>query len=132
MHSWLLLLADAAPAAPQAGPGEGGGFMQLLIVFGPMIAIFLIINHFLVTRPQQRQQSKHSEMLTQLKKNDRVLTAGGIIGTFVNLSEDKSEVTLRVDDNMRLKFRAEYIRGVLDAPAAGAPAPAAATKEGTV
>lgn len=123
MHAWLLLLADAAPAAP-AGEGQPGGLGQLLIVFGPMILIFLIINHFLVTRPQQRQQSRHAEMLTKLKKNDRVLTAGGIIGTFVNLSEDKSEVTLRVDDNTRLKFRAEYIRGVLDAPASDTPAAA--------
>lgn len=94
--------------------------MQMLLVFGPMLVIFLVINHFLVTRPQQRQQSRHNDMLGNLKKNDRVLTSGGIIGTFVSVSEDKSEVTLRVDDNTRLKFRAEYIRGVLDAPAAAA------------
>ncbi|MCA9052494.1 MAG: preprotein translocase subunit YajC [Planctomycetaceae bacterium] len=111
MSHWMLIIADAAP---QQGAGEGGGFLQLLIVFGPMIAIFLLINYFLVTRPQQRQQDRHSEMLGRLKKNDRVLTAGGIIGTFVSMSEDKSEVTLRVDDNSRLKFRAEYVRGVLD------------------
>ncbi len=114
MDHWLLLLADA-PANPPGG--EGGGLMQMLIVFAPMLLIFLVINHFLVTRPQQRQQARHVDMLSRLKKNDRVLTAGGIIGTFVNLSEDKSEVTLRVDDNTRLKFRAESIRGVLDAPA---------------
>lgn len=118
--SWLLLLADAAPAP---APGGEGGFAQLLMLFGPMILAFLIINHFLVTRPQQRQASQHVDMLGKLKKNDRVLTAGGIIGTFVLLSEDKTEVTLRVDDNTRLKFRAEYIRGVLDAPAAETPAP---------
>ena len=122
MSHWLFILADAAP---QGGGGEGGGFLQLLIVFGPMIAIFLIINYFLVTRPQQRQQERHADMLTKLKKNDRVLTAGGVIGTFVSVSEDKTEVTLRVDDNTRLKFRAEYVRGVLNetnnAPAEGAP-----------
>jgi preprotein translocase subunit YajC len=117
MHRWLLLIADAAPAAPAGDPG-GGGLTQLLIVFGPMLVIFLVINHFLVTRPQQRQQSQHAEMLTKLKKNDRVLTAGGIVGSFVSLSDDRQEVTLKVDDNTRLRFRAEYVRGVLDAPAA--------------
>lgn len=113
-HCWQIL-ADAAPAAPQAG--EGGSFLQLLLVFGPMLVAFLVINYLLVTRPQQKQQSKHFDMLGGLKKNDRVVTAGGIIGTFVSMTEDRSEVTLRVDDNTRLKFRSEYIRGVLDAAA---------------
>ncbi|MFV0442356.1 MAG: preprotein translocase subunit YajC [Planctomycetaceae bacterium] len=117
MVRWLSLLAEAAPAAPEAGAGEGGGLLQMLMVFGPMILIFLVINYFLVTRPQQRQQQRHLDMLGQLKKNDRVVTAGGIIGTYVSMSEDRTEVTLRVDDNTRLKFRSEYVRGVLDSSA---------------
>lgn len=120
LNCWLIL-ADAAPAAPQGAGAEGGGLAQLLLVFGPMLVIFLVINHFLVTRPQQKQQARHSDMLTGLKKNDRVLTSGGIIGTFVSMSEDKSEITLRVDDNTRIKFRAEYVRGVLDAPVSEQP-----------
>lgn len=114
MQTWLYMLADAAPNAPAA---DGGGFGQMLIVFAPMILMFLVLNYFLVTRPQQREQSRHQSMLDGLKKNDRVLTAGGVIGQVVSLSEDKKEITLRVDDNTRMKFRTEYIRGLLDAPA---------------
>ena len=110
----LLLLAENAGEAAKDAP-EGGGFGQLLMLFGPMILVFLVINYLLVTRPQQREQAKHHDMLGGLKKNDRVVTAGGIIGTVVSVSEDKKEITLRVDDNARIKFRAEYIRGQLDA-----------------
>lgn len=117
----VILAQDPAPADP-----GGGGFGQLLLIFGPMILIFIVINYLLVTRPQQREQSKHQGMLASLKKNDRVLTAGGVIGTVVSLSEDKKEITLRVDDNTRIKFRTEYVRGLLDQPAVeptqGAPA----------
>ncbi len=112
----LTILADAAANAPD--PGQGGGLGQLLIVFGPLIIAFLVINHLVITRPQQKEQQRHQEMLGSLKKNDRVVTAGGIIGTIVSVSEDKKEVTLRVDDNARIKFRAEYIRGLLDDSAA--------------
>lgn len=113
MQTWLYMLADAAPNAPA---GDGGGFGQMLVVFAPMILMFLVLNYFLVSRPQQREQSRHQAMLDGLKKNDRVLTAGGLIGQVVSLSEDKKEITLRVDDNTRIKFRTESIRGLLDSP----------------
>lgn len=124
MTTLLVLLAEAAgQAAPEKAPE--GGLAPLLITVGPVVLVFLVINHFFVTRPQQREQTRHQDMIGGLKKNDRVLTNGGIIGTVVSLSEDKKEITLRVDDNVRLKFRTEYIRGTLD----GAPAePATETK----
>jgi preprotein translocase subunit YajC len=117
-----VILAQDAAAAP-----EGGGFGQLLLLFGPLLLIFIVINYLLVTRPQQREQAKHQGMLGSLKKNDRVLTAGGVIGTVVSLSEDKKEITLRVDDNTRIKFRTEYVRGLLDQPAAEPPEGSKAT-----
>ena len=110
----ITLLGVLAQAGGNAGAPEQGGFLQLLVVFGPMIVIFLFINHFLVSRPQRREQARHQDMLANLKKNDRVLTIGGIIGHVVSVSEDKKEITLRVDDNTRLKFRTEYIRGLID------------------
>jgi preprotein translocase subunit YajC len=108
------ILAEAAGNAQQ----QPGGFTSLLVMFGPMILIFLVINHFLVSRPQQREQARQQDMLSNLKKNDRVLTVGGIVGQVVSLSEDKKEITLQVADNTRLKFRTEFIRGLLDKAAA--------------
>ncbi|MEZ6058630.1 MAG: preprotein translocase subunit YajC [Planctomycetaceae bacterium] len=121
MISLLSLLADAAatgaaeiadaqgPAAENAPPG----LLQYAILFAPAILLFVGMNWFL-GGGQRREQTRHSEMINNLKKNDRVVTAGGIIGTVASVSEDKAEVTLKVDDNTRLKFRSESIRGPLE------------------
>jgi len=47
-----------------------------------------------------------------LKKNDKVLTVGGIIGTIADLSNDGSRVTLKVDDGTRIKFTRSSIQGL--------------------
>ena len=97
-------LAYAMSQSPQAVPGQPtssplAGFLPIVLIFG--------IFYFLLIRPQQKQQKKHREMLTQLKKNDEVVTNGGMHGTIVNL--DDETVTLRVDDNTRIKFQKNTI-----------------------
>ena len=59
------------------------------------------------------------DLLKSLKKNDRVVTIGGIIGTVANVTPDGKEVTLKVDDNTRLKMLRSSIQTVLrdDEPA---------------
>lgn len=54
---------------------------------------------FMVWLPNSRDQRRRQEALTQLKKNDRVYTSSGIIGTVANISGDGKEVTLKIDDN---------------------------------
>ena len=93
--------AYAQTGGGPAGPGMGD-FMFLIIIF----AVFW----FLLIRPQQKQQRKHQELLGQLKKNDEVVTSGGIHGTIVNV--DEQTVTLRVDDNTRIKFQKSTISHV--------------------
>lgn len=69
----------------------------LLIPLAGMFAIF----YFLVFRPQIKAQKAHGSMLQELKKNDKVVTKGGLIGTIVNLKDDV--LTLRVDQNSRVE-----------------------------
>ena len=100
-------LAYAMAQSPQRVPGQPApspiaGFVPILLIF----AIF----YFLLIRPQQKQQRKHQELLGQLKKNDEVVTSGGIHGTIVNV--DEQTVTLRVDDNTRIKFQKSTISHV--------------------
>ena len=65
----------------------------------PMLLIIGVM-YFLLLRPQMNQQKETSRMQSNLKKNDEVVTAGGLHGTIVNLKD--SVITLRVDDNVRV------------------------------
>jgi len=94
----MLLLAFAQDQqAVQASQGSPGTFM--VIQFALIIAIF----YFILFRPQKKAQQEHAKMLENLKKNDEIITSGGIHGTVVNIQNDV--VTLRVDDSTRMKIQ---------------------------
>lgn len=71
--------------------------LQLL----PLIFIFVIF-YFLLIRPQQKKQKEHQAMIANLKKNDEVVTSGGIHGTIVNVKE--ASFVLRVDENVKIEI----------------------------
>jgi preprotein translocase subunit YajC len=99
-------------AAPPGGAGGGNGApANPLVELAPMLMMFAVLFYFIVMRPQQRERKKREDLLGQLKKNDKVLTVGGIIGTIADLSNDGSRVTLRVDDGTRIKFTRSSIQG---------------------
>ena len=81
--------------------------MQLPII--PWILIFIIF-YFLLIKPQKDKQKKQKETMGSLKKNDEVVTAGGVHGT-VSLVKDKT-VVVRVDDNVKIEFDKESITAV--------------------
>jgi preprotein translocase subunit YajC len=87
-----------AASAPPGGAGGPAAFVQPLILFGAMFAIF----YFIVLRPQQRQKAERERMLTALKKGDKVVTNSGMHGTVVTLGEHT--VTLRVADQVKIEF----------------------------
>jgi len=108
----------AAGAKPEGGdqPAEPGLFGQLLM-FAPAILMVMIVYFLLAGRPQQKQQAKAKELLNNLKKNDRIVTAGGILGTVVGIREDNDYVTLRVDESSNTKMqvmKASIVRVVKD------------------
>ena len=87
-----------AASAPPGGAGGPAAFVQPLILFGAMFAIF----YFIVLRPQQRQKAERERMLAAVKKGDRVVTTSGMHGTVVSLAEHT--VTLRVADQVKIEF----------------------------
>lgn len=62
----------------------------------PMFAVMFFIFWFLVIRPEKRERKKRDEMMSSLKKNDRVLTTGGMYATVAAVGE--KELTLKFDD----------------------------------
>jgi preprotein translocase subunit YajC len=69
----------------------------------PLVFIGLFL-WMLVIRPERRRQSTHRQMLEGIKKNDKVVTIGGIRGTVVSVNREADEVVLRVDDNVQMRF----------------------------
>ncbi|MBN2131114.1 MAG: preprotein translocase subunit YajC [Sedimentisphaerales bacterium] len=77
---------------------QGSPFLQFL----PLILIFVVM-YLLLMRGPRKQQQKHKQMVQTLKKNDRVRTIGGIMGTVVDVRDD--EVTLKIDESNNTKIR---------------------------
>ena len=82
-----------------ADPAGGGGIQQMLVMIVPMIVLF----YFLLIRPQRKQEAQRRAMIDSLKKNDRVLTNGGLYGTVSNVMDE--EISIRVDDARDVKVR---------------------------
>lgn len=75
--------------------GSGNPIVSLM----PVIFIFIIF-YFLLIRPQKKAQDELKKMIAALKKNDEVITTGGIHGTIVNVKD--TTVTLKVDDDVKI------------------------------
>ena len=89
----------------------GGGTTAFLINILPIAAIFLVF-YFLVIAPANKQRRKTQEMLTSLKKGDRVLTSGGIYGTIQGVEADV--VYLKIAENVKVKVARSAIASVRD------------------
>ncbi len=88
-----FLLAMASPAGQ--GQGSPMGMLFPLII---MIPIF----YLLVFRPQQKKQKQFQQMLSQLKKNDKVVTSAGIHGLIVAIKENT--LSLKIADNVKIEM----------------------------
>ena len=108
--------------APGAG-GEGGGGFSTFI---PLILMFVIF-YFLLIRPQQKKTKEHRQMVSSLKKGDRIVTSGGLHGRITGLSD--TTLTVEIADKVRVKVSRANV-GALNQPA-GQPQPQVKEKSKT-
>jgi len=85
----------------QADDGGGMGWLTIFTIWVPIIVLF----YFLLIRPQRAEQQKRQAMLDMVKKNDRVVTIGGIYGVVANVQRDEDEITLKVDESNNTRLR---------------------------
>jgi preprotein translocase subunit YajC len=83
---------------------EGPNQQSLLTFLWPFLIIGLLF-YFLMIRPEKRKRADIAQMQDSLKKNDRVVTIGGILGVVVNTQASSNEVTIRVDDSNNTRIR---------------------------
>lgn len=104
--SWLLLAQADGEAAPDGGE-EKRSFLSSFFSGGmwmPLVLI-VIVYYFLLIRPDKKKRSEAADMLSNLKKNDRVETIGGICGTIANVQKDSKYVTLKIDESSNAKLK---------------------------
>ena len=96
-------------AYAQTGGAPGGAFD--LVSFLPLILIFVVF-YFLLIRPQQKKMKEHRAMLDALRRGDRVVTGGGIVGTVVKVGTD-DEVMIEIAEGVRVRVLKPTITTVL-------------------
>lgn len=99
-----------SPAFAQAAAPAAGGTLDALGAFLPLILIFVIF-YFLIIRPQQKRMKDHKSMLAAIRRGDRIVTNGGIVGSVVKVTNE-SELLVEIADNVRVKVMREMVADV--------------------
>jgi preprotein translocase subunit YajC len=86
--------------------------MGMVMQLAPLLLIFAVF-YFLLIRPQQKKQKEHRAMMAGLKRGDRVITAGGIIGKIVTVKEGVDEVEVEIAPNVRVSVLRGTITDIL-------------------
>lgn len=95
----FLLDTNSCLILAQAADAPGGA-----IPFPIMIAVLALLFWVVIIRPEQKKRKTQQSQLESLKKNDRIVTIGGIYGTVINIQRDVDEVTIRVDETTNTKL----------------------------
>ena len=89
--------------------------MEILQKLGslPIFLLMFVVIYFLMIRPQSIQQKNHQNMLSNLKKGDKILTRGGIIGKIIDFQgKNNNIIVLKVDENTKITVLKSYISSI--------------------
>ncbi len=101
------MLISPAYAQTAAGPAGGGMLIQLL----PLILIFVVF-YFLLIRPQQKKMKQHREMLANIRRGDRIVTGGGIVGRVARVEGD-DELIVEIAPETKVRVRRSTVSEVI-------------------
>lgn len=90
------------------------GSSQVWLQFAPFVLI-IVVFYFLLIRPQQKRQKEASQMRDALKRGDRVVTQGGILGTIKKVSGE--ELVIELSDGVQVQLLKEFVMSKTDRPA---------------
>ncbi len=106
-----------SPAYAQAAGGGASGGLEAML---PLILIFVVF-YFLLIRPQQKKMKQHKDTLSAIRRGDKVVTGGGIIGTVTKVDDDH-QLTVEIAKDVKVKVHRDLISTVMSKtdPAKGA------------
>ena len=109
-----MLIAPAYAQAADGGGLFGGGLLGLM----PLILIFVVF-YFLLIRPQQTKVKRHREMIASLRRGDRIVTGGGILGRIARIGDD-NDLIVEVAPDVRVRVRQGTIAELVARSGSGA------------
>jgi preprotein translocase subunit YajC len=96
--------AYAQAAGDAAGPGALQAFLPIILIF--------VVFYFLLIRPQQKKMKQHKEMLGAIRRGDKIVTGGGIVGTVTKVIDD-AEVMVEISEGVKVRVHRPLISSVL-------------------
>ncbi len=105
------MLISPAFAQETAAPAAGGGGPDLITSLLPLVLIFVVF-YFLMIRPQQKKMKEHRAMVANLRRGDRVVTGGGLVGLVSRVIND-GEVQVEIAEGVRVRVLRPSITQVL-------------------
>jgi preprotein translocase subunit YajC len=94
-----------SPAFAQTAGSPAFGFEQML----PLVLVFVVF-YFLLIRPQQKRAKEHKALLSGIKRGDRIVTGGGIVGTVIKAADD--ELSVEIAENVRIRVTRDTVLGM--------------------
>ena len=98
-----------SPAYAQAAGGAGGSGLEAML---PLVLIFVVF-YFLLIRPQQKKMKQHKATLAAIRRGDKVVTGGGILGPVTKISENDPEVQVEIAPDVKVKVQRDLIAAVV-------------------
>jgi preprotein translocase subunit YajC len=102
-------------AYAQTAEAAGGG--DMLVSLAPLVLIFIVFWFFLI-RPQQKRMKEHKALVAALKKGDKVLTNGGILGTVTKIIDDH-EAEVEIAAGVRVRFLRSAVSEIVNKTGSG-------------
>jgi preprotein translocase subunit YajC len=96
------------PAYAQGAGGQGGGFAFLI----PLILIFVVF-YFLLIRPQQKRMKEHQNMVANLRRGDRIVTGGGLVGSVTKVVDD-NEIQVEIAEGVKVRVMRNSVQQVMN------------------
>ena len=86
-----------SPAFAQTGGIVEGGFGLLPII------LVMVIFYFLLIRPQQKRAKQHKEMLAAIRRGDKIVTSGGLVGTIIKVTDDSDTIDVEIAKGVKVQ-----------------------------
>jgi preprotein translocase subunit YajC len=99
-----MFISTAYAQGGAAAPGSPIGSIVMLV-------IIVLIFYFLLIRPQQRRMKEHRQMVQNIRRGDKVVTGGGILGTVTKVGEG-DEITVEIAEGVRVQINKHTISSV--------------------